>query len=227
MTARMLDVTRDGDVTILRLDAGENRFTPPLMDALERALDAMERGDGPAAVVLTGTGKFFSNGLDLEELARGGQDGAAAYLGRVLGITSRLFTCPAPTVAAVNGHAFGAGALLALAADVQLMRADRGYFCMPEVDVKVSLHPGMAALLRARVPNRVAHELIVTGARLGGADAAARGVVDEAVSEAALLPRAVEIAASRAAKAGAAMSALKRSLHPQVVEALALPPTLG
>lgn len=223
----MLDVTRDGDVVILRLDAGENRFTPPLMDAFERALDDVERAEGPAAVVLTGTGKFFSNGLDLEELMRGGQEGATAYIGRVLGITRRVLTCPAPTVAAVNGHAFGAGALLALAADVQLMRSDRGYFCMPEVDIKVSLHPGMSALLRARVPNRVAHELIVTGARLGGADAAARGIVDEALDEAALLPRAVAIAASRASKAGASTSVLKKSLYPEVVEALGRSLALG
>lgn len=223
----MLDVTRDGDVSILRLDEGENRFTPGLMDALERALDAIEGGDGPAGVVLTGTGKFFSNGLDLDEMMRGGQEGATAYIGRVLAITSRVLTCPAPTVAAVNGHAFGAGALLALAADVQLMRADRGYFCMPEVDIKVSLHPGMAALLLARVAPRVAHELIVTGARLGGGEAAARGIVDEALGESALLPRAIEIAAARAAKASPSMAALKKSLYPQVVEALARPLALG
>ncbi|MCW5889017.1 MAG: enoyl-CoA hydratase/isomerase family protein [bacterium] len=223
----MLDLTRDGDVSILRLDGGENRFTPPLMEALERALDAIEGGAGPAAVVLTGTGKFFSNGLDLEEMMRAGQEGATAYVGRVLGIVGRLFTCPAPTVAVVNGHAFGAGALLALAADVQLMRADRGYFCMPEVDLEVAFHPGMAALLLARVPARVAHDLVVTGARIGGAEAAARGVVDEALDEAALLPRAIAIAAARASKAGPAMGVLKRSLYPQVVEALARPLALG
>lgn len=227
MTARMLDVTRDGDVSILRLDGGENRFTPSLMDALERALDAIERGDGPAGVVLTGTGKFFSNGLDLEEMMRAGQEGATAYLGRVLGIVGRIFTCPAPTVAAVNGHAFGAGALLALAADVQLMRADRGFFCMPEVDIKVSFHPGMAALLLARVPARVAHDLVVTGARVGGVDAAARGIVDEALGESALLPRAIEIAAQRASKAGPALGALKKSLYPQVALALGRPLALG
>jgi Delta3-Delta2-enoyl-CoA isomerase len=223
----MLDVTRNGDVTTLRLDGGENRFTPSLMDALERALGDVERGDGPHGVILTGTGKFFSNGLDLEEMVRGGQEGATAYIGRVLAILGRVLTCPAPTVAAVNGHAFGAGALLALAADVQLMRADRGYFCMPEVDIKVSLHPGMAALLLARVPARLAHDMIATGVRFGGGEAAARGVVDEALGEPALMPRAIEIAAGRAAKASPSMSALKKSLYPQVVEALALPLALG
>src|SRR5687767_10793408 len=132
----MLDCTRDGDVFVLRLDAGENRFTPDLMDAWHRALDQVEQAGAPAALVTTGTGKFYSNGLDLDVMMAGD---ANAYLSRVLGILGRILTFPAPTVAAVNGHAFGAGALLMLAHDVRLMRSDRGFFCMPEVDMKIPL----------------------------------------------------------------------------------------
>jgi enoyl-CoA hydratase/carnithine racemase len=215
----MLDCTRDGDVFVLRLDAGENRFTPDLMDAWERALDTVEQAGSPAALITTGTGKFYSNGLDLDVMMASGD--ANAYLSRVLGILGRILTFPAPTIAAVNGHAFGAGALLLLVHDVRLMREDRGFFCMPEIDMKIPLHPGMIAILQARLPLQTAHDVVTMGRRYGGTDAKAAGIVDETQWEDLLLPRAREIAAERAAKADPVMRALKRGLYAPVLEALA------
>jgi enoyl-CoA hydratase/carnithine racemase len=220
----MLDCTRDGDVFVLRLDAGENRFTPDLMDAWDRALDTVEQAGAPAALVTTGTGKFYSNGLDLDVMTASGD--ANAYLSRVLGILARVLTFPAPTVAAVNGLAFGAGALLTLCHDVRLMRGDRGFFCMPEIDMKIPLHPGMVAILQARLPAHTAHEVITTGRRFGGEDARMHGIVDDALGEHALLPRASEVAAERAAKADAVMRVLKRGLYGPVLDALARPLTV-
>lgn len=219
----MLDCTRDGDVFVLRLDAGENRFTPALMDALDAALDTVERAGAPAALVTTGTGKFYSNGLDLEVMMSGGEGHAGAYLGRVLGLLGRILTFPAPTVAAMNGHAFGAGALLGLVHDVRLMRSDRGFFCMPEVDMKIPLHPGMVAILQSRLPGQTAHEVVTTGRRFGGEDARALGIVEEALPEDRLLARARDVAAERAPKADAILQALKRGLYGPVLEALARP----
>jgi Delta3-Delta2-enoyl-CoA isomerase len=216
----MLDCTRDGDVFVLRLDAGENRFTPDLMDAWDRALDQVEKAGAPAALVTTGTGKFYSNGLDLDVMMAGD---ANAYLSRVLGILGRILTFPAPTVAAVNGHAFGAGALLMLAHDVRLMRSDRGFFCMPEVDMKIPLHPGMIAILQSRLPGQTAHEVVATGRRFGGGDAATLGIAEEALGEDALLARATAIAAERAPKADAILRTLKRGLYGPVLDALAKP----
>ncbi len=218
----MLDLSRDGDVFVLRLDAGENRFVPASMDALDAALDRVAGAGAPSALVITGTGKFFSNGLDLDHMMSGGGDGhAEAYLHRVLGILGRVLTFPTATVAAINGHAFGAGALMALCCDLRVMRADRGFFCMPEVDMKVPLHPGMTAILQARLPGRLAHEVIVTGRRFGGQDAAGRGIVEEATGEAELLPRATALAAERAGTADPVLGALKRGLYASVLDALA------
>jgi enoyl-CoA hydratase/carnithine racemase len=59
-----VSVDRRGAVTIVRIDRGENRFHPAMLDAIESVLDAIEDDDQPCALVLTGTGKFFSNGLD-------------------------------------------------------------------------------------------------------------------------------------------------------------------
>jgi len=61
----MIDLEKDGDVFVLHMCAGENRFNRTFLDALVAALDEVEKSEGPAALVTTGEGKFDSNGLDL------------------------------------------------------------------------------------------------------------------------------------------------------------------
>jgi enoyl-CoA hydratase/carnithine racemase len=215
----VIDLGRDGDVFVLRVDAGENRFGPDTLRDWNEALDEVEAFDGPKALVTTGSGKFYSNGLDLDYLMSSGD--AQAYLTRVLDVLARILVFPAYTVAAINGHAFGAGAQIALAHDQRVMRIDRGYFCMPEVDMKAPLHPGMTAIIQARLPRQCAHEVIVTGTRYGAEIALERRIVDEVASEAEVVPRAVALAAAYAPKAHPVMATLKRDMYPDVLEALA------
>src|SRR3954453_9091080 len=118
----MLDLRREGDVHILRLDDGENRLTPPFLHAVCAALDELTAAPAPGALVTTGTGKFYSNGLDLDWVLRHPHE-RDGYLDRVHGLFVRLLTLPMPTVAALNGHAFAAGAMLSLPQDYRVMRA--------------------------------------------------------------------------------------------------------
>lgn len=219
----MIDLTREGDVFLLRFDVPENRFRPDNLTAWNAALDEVEAAGNPAALVTTGTGKFYSNGLDLEWLM-GQTDEAVreAYIPDVLALMARVLTFPTITVAAMNGHAFGAGAQLSLAHDYRVMRAERGYWCMPEIDMNAPLHPGMTAIIQARLPHQTAHELIVTGTRYTAEAALARKIVDHAVPESEVLPKAIEIAAALASKAAPAMRALKTGMYPRALEALAL-----
>jgi enoyl-CoA hydratase/carnithine racemase len=103
------------------------------------------------------------------------------------------------------------------------MRSDRGFFCMPEVDMRVPLHPGMVALLQARLPVRTAHEVVATGRRYGGEDALTWGIVDAAVPEAEVLPTALRRAAELTAKAHPALRTLKRGMYQRVLDALEIP----
>jgi Delta3-Delta2-enoyl-CoA isomerase len=128
------------------------------------------------------------------------------------------------TVAAINGHAFGAGAQLAVAHDLRLMRSEKGFWCMPEIDMGVPLHPGMAAVLQARIPRQTVHQLIVTGKRYGAEEAVAARIVDRAVPEATLVPDAIAAATAMAAKACPAMGRLKRGLYAEVLAAMATMP---
>jgi enoyl-CoA hydratase/carnithine racemase len=216
----MIDLKREGEVFILRMDDGENRFRADSIAAWNEALDEVERADGPKALVTTGTDKFYSNGLDLEWMAATPGVEAGDYIRDVLAIMGRVLVFPAYTVAAINGHAFGAGSQLSLGHDYRIMRKGRGYWCMPEIDMKAPLHPGMTALILARVPRQVAHELIVTGTRYTGPIAEEKRIVDEVVAESEVVSRAVEVAAGLASKADPAMSALKKGMYRDVLKAL-------
>jgi enoyl-CoA hydratase/carnithine racemase len=216
----MIDVRREGDVHVLRFDSRENRFGPDFLDGLSRALDEVTKAPGPRALVTTGTGKFYSNGLDLDWISQQHPDEWGPYLDRVHGLFARLLTLPMPTVAAVNGHAFAAGAMLSLAHDYRVMRVDRGYFCLPEVDLGLSFTPGMSALIQARLPKPVAHEAMVTGRRYGGEEAVAAGIAHRTAPEAEVVSAATGLAAPLAAKDGATIAKIRAEMYAPVLEAL-------
>jgi len=221
----MITLERHEEVFVLRMDNGENRFNCATVEALAGFLDEVEAVSGPVALVTIGAGKFYSNGFDLVEMMADGGANLDPLLGGTLQIFARILTFPAPTVAAINGHAFGAGAQLGIAHDFQIMREDRGYWCMPEVDMPAPLHPGMVALLQARISARTVSELITTGHRYGGPEAQAAGIVNEVANETEVLGRAVARAASLAAKADPVMRTLKTSLYGPALTALALSPS--
>jgi enoyl-CoA hydratase/carnithine racemase len=133
---------------------------------------------------------------------------------------ARLLVFPTATVAAMNGHAFAGGGMVALAQDFRVMRADRGYFCLPEIDLKIPLTPGMTALIQSRLSAQTAHESIISGRRYGGEDARTAGIVDAAVAEADVLPRAIELARRLAEKDRSTMAALKRGLYADALAVL-------
>lgn len=216
----MIDVRRDGNVFVLTMQAGENRFNRPFLDALNKALDTVEGSSGPAALVTVGgTEKFYSNGLDLDWLSANGHE-APRFVDALVALFGRVVGLGVPTVAAINGHAFAAGGMLALAHDFRVMRADRGFFCLNEVDLGLPLHPGMAALVKNRLPTGVLRDVILTGARIGGAEAQARGIVDQAVPATEVLSTAIARAGALAEKDRHTYAALKRGIYADLLSAL-------
>lgn len=221
----MIDTEQRGAVTIIRMDAGENRFHPDNLDALEAAFDAVDASEGPAAIVLTGAGKFFSNGLDLEWMGGAPEGEPQKVVGRVQALFARMLVSPVAIVGAINGHAFAAGAMLALGCDQLVMREDRGFFCLPEVDINIPFTAGMSALIRSRLSTRTAREAMLTGRRYGGTDALAAGIVDEVAAEPDVVARAVARAESLAGKDRSVVAAIKAEMYGDAVEKLrSIPP---
>jgi len=211
---------RTRDVFVLTMNRGENRMNRAWLDAMNAALDELETAEGPKALVTAGEGKFYCNGLDLEALMAAGPDRMAAFVADAERLFARIIAAPYITVAAGNGHTFAAGAMLALCHDFRVMRADRGFFCLPEIDLGIPFTAGMDALILARLPAPVAHEVMVTGNRYGGEAAAAMGIVHQAAAAADVLPAAIEMAQALAAKAGPTMQAIKSRMYAELIRLL-------
>lgn len=216
-----IHLERHDEVFVLSMDDGENRMNQPWLDAMNAALDEVDGAAGPKALVTTGAGKFFSNGLDLEPLMASGREAMAAFVADDERLFARMIATPYITVAACNGHTFAAGAMLALCHDFRVMRSDRGFFCLPEVDLGIPFSPGMDALIKRRLPQEIAHEVMVTGRRYGGEAAAAMGIVTEAAAAEDVLPRAVALAAELAGKAGPTLKTIKSRMYADLIELLA------
>ncbi|NYV77193.1 enoyl-CoA hydratase-related protein, partial [Streptomyces sp. UH6] len=208
----MPTLDRQGDVFVLDLGDGENRFHPDWIASVNSALDEVEKAEGPRALVTAATGKFWSNGLDLDWLFAHA-DRHQEYVVSVHALFARVLSLPVITVAALQGHTFAAGAMLSLAHDFRVMRADRGFWCLPEADIHIPFTPGMSALIQSRLTPQAAHEAMVTARRFGGGEALAAGVVDRAVPEDAVRTTAVELAASLAGKASETLGTIKSRMY--------------
>src|ERR1700752_237459 len=206
------------DIAILNLGDDENRFSPEWLAAVNGFLDRIEWGEAQG-LVTNGPGKVYSNGLDLDWLAAH-SDQREWYIDQVHQLLARVLVAPVPTVAAVNGHAFGAGSMLATAHDFRVMRADRGYYCFPEVDIHIPFSPGMAALIQAKLTPAAAVEAMTTGRRYGGADAETAGLVNATAQEDAVMTTAIELVTPLKGKDPGTLQAIKSTMFASVTAAL-------
>ncbi len=167
----------------------------PLLEALVATLARLDA----RCVVLTGEGRAFCAGYDIEELMREGYDDGAAAAHPLPAALAALESYPYPVLAALNGYAIGGGLELAMACDLRLA-ADGIQLGMPPVKLGVVYgHPGLNRFLSAIGAART-RELFLTGRRIEAAAAERWGLVNEVVAPEALageaLARAVEIAAN-------------------------------
>jgi enoyl-CoA hydratase/carnithine racemase len=185
-----ISLSFESSVAVIRWNDGENRINLDSLGRLNEILDELDRIDGPLAIVLTGTGKFFSNGLDLDRFASAPDEfvATATALHRLFG---RLVIYPAYTVAAINGHAFAGGAMLSCTTDLRVMREDRGFWCLNEVELGLPLTDEMAALVMGRLPGSAAREAMLTARRFSATDALAAGIVEVVVPEADVVATAI------------------------------------
>ena len=193
----MIDLQREGDVFVLTMTDGENRWNTTFVRAFAEAIDEVEASDGPAALVTRSADpKFFSNGLDLDWIMAPGDHpagGDAMVFGaEFMALAGRIITLGVPTVAAVNGHGFGAGFMISLCHDVRLMRADRGFLCANEIAIGMTVPLPEVALFKHKIPAPHFHETVVLAKRWTGPAAVDAGFVEEAVDLELLADRAME-----------------------------------
>ena len=202
---------RDGAIAVVTLSRPDrlNAIGTDTLAALDDALTTLEADDSVRAFVVTGEGRAFCAGADIEELS--GLDGAAGFAGfvrRVTDVLDRLEQHPKPSVAAVDGAALGGGLELALACDLRVASAG-ARLGVPEI--KLGLLPGAGGTQRLPrlLPRGVALQMLLTGAPLGAVDAHRLGLVNELSGDSPALEVAARLARDLAAGPPLALGAAK------------------
>ncbi len=184
MAEAALGVERRGGVVRCTLDRPPlNLLEPGLIAALRSTFDGLAADPSIRLVVLTGAGRAFTGGMDVRVLRDLDAPGATALITALHDAIDAVHRAPFPVLAAVNGHALGAGFELALACDLRVAAAE-ATFGLPEVRVGV---PSViqAALLPPLVGPGRAAELLLTGATIGAEQALAWGLVNRVAARAA------------------------------------------
>jgi enoyl-CoA hydratase/carnithine racemase len=209
-------------VWVLDLGDNENRFSPEFLTSVDQALTAITDSNEPAALMITATGKFFSNGLDLEWLAANTGEWDT-HVVSVQSMFARVLTLPVPTVCAINGHCFAAGAMLALACDYRVMRTEKGFYSLPAIDIKIPLTLGMTSLIQSKLTPRTALDVMTTGWRYDAPAALDAGIVDSICDVEDLPNVAQEIVAGLAGKDRQTLGTIKSTIYRNVVADLTKP----
>jgi enoyl-CoA hydratase len=216
---RYVDTDRRDEAVVVRIDRPPaNALDRELGRELIEAATAL-RAEVPPAVVLTGSGGFFSAGLDLKLVPTLSRDEQQEM---VLGVSSLVHawaSLPCPVVCALNGHAIAGGLVLALSADYRV-GGPSGKLGLTEVRVGVPYPAGAIAVVRAELPAPAVRVLTLAGRLVDPPEALALGVIDELVDPDGVLDRALEVAAELAASPPDTYARVKEQVRGKLVAEL-------
>jgi enoyl-CoA hydratase len=187
------DVT-DGIATVAMQRPPANAIDVAFLEQLDGVLAGIEQRPDVSAMVLTGSSRVFSAGLDLKlipDFDRVQQNLLIAVLNRAL---YRLYAMPVPVVAAINGHAIAGGFVLALACDRRVAVDEDALFGLTEVRVGVPYPQAAITIVQTELAPAVARELVLVGKNHDPAEALALGMVDELRPADAVLQRSLALA---------------------------------
>ena len=207
----MLRVEDRDRVRLLTLDRPEksNALHPDLIAGLHDALVETSGASGVHVVVLTGAGKRFCAGLDLNHLASLDVPGRVAYMGSLFGVFRQLRELPQPVIAAVNGPAFAGGFDLAAFCDLRVCGASASF---AQTEILLGLTQVAYPLYKVIGLSR-AMELALTGNAIGADEAYRIGLVSSVHQDGELLSRAMELASQVAERPPEALAETKRLTH--------------
>jgi Delta3-Delta2-enoyl-CoA isomerase len=202
---------RDGELLIVTLARGKaNPLNAAMVEELIAALNAATSDEVRGVVLASDRLKFFSSGFDAGEVFQYDRERMAEFFGRFIDLYESILSLPKPVVAAVNGHTFAGGAVLALACDSRVMAEGEFGFALNEVNLGIVVPAGFVRMAIAAVGVKNAREIILEGKTLTPARALEMGLADEVVKPEAVLERAKARARELAARPPGAFGSIKR-----------------
>jgi Delta3-Delta2-enoyl-CoA isomerase len=206
---------RNGTLSILTLSRGKaNALNYASVEELCGVVAAAAADDTVRGLVLASDRpRFFSSGFDIREVFGYDRDGMAAFFGRFIDLYESLYRFPKPVVAALSGHTFAGGAILAIACDFRIMAEGDFGFALNEINLGLALAPTMRRMLVNAVGLVHAREVMLLGEPIAPARALEIGLVRELAPAEQVRDRAIACARFLAAKPPAAYREIKRSLR--------------
>ncbi|KAL8193009.1 hypothetical protein R6Q57_027457 [Mikania cordata] len=183
----MCTLEKRGNIYILTLTGDDDhRLNPTLLDSITAAINRIRsEATSPSALITTAHGKFFSNGYDLA-WAQSDPQRHILMSSKLRSLVRDLISLPMPTIAAVTGHASAGGFILAQAHDYVLMRKDRGFMYMSELDIKLVVPDWFVKLLQSKIGSPAAlRDLVLRAERVTAEAAVEKGIIYSAHNSAA------------------------------------------
>jgi len=215
-----MELTKEGTVYVLTLinGADANTITEDVVCEYNDVLDELEASEENAALILTSDDpKFWCNGVNLDWIVKQPHDYFPKFVQLLDELFLRFALLPMPTVGCLTGHTYAGGAVLATTLDFRIMREDKGFFCFPEVDIKIPFSPIMYEILRLLPDCHALNELLLTGRRVGGTEALLMKIVSAVYPQETLFKKAMELATSLAQKDRRTYAKIKRGLRQNLV----------
>ncbi len=183
----ILDYKLDENVAIITMNNGENRFNYVFFDTFHVLLDEIEEKKQISSLIIRSSDKkIWSNGIDLDWInpivEKEGPEAWPKFSKEMAKFLHRIVTFPMTTFAAITGHAFAGGGILACACDYRYMRNDRGWLCFPEVDIKIPFKPFSNSILSKAIPRYILIDMQLSGRRLTAQDCVEHHIVEKACS---------------------------------------------
>jgi enoyl-CoA hydratase len=209
------------EVATLRVTGGKaNAMSAELLDTIERLIDGFEAGPARAAVLI-GYERFFSAGLALPTLIDLDRAAMKRFIERFGQVMMRVFQCPRPIVAAINGHAIAGGCVLALQCDWRIMVDADARIGLNETQLGIGLPSSVLEPLRLAVPPASIVPIAYEGRLFGSAEALALGLVHELATLGELEARATTRARTLAAVPSSALAQVKLGVRRPAIEWIA------
>ncbi|MGK0476304.1 MAG: enoyl-CoA hydratase/carnithine racemase [Oleispira sp.] len=222
----LMSLRNEGNVAIISMDKGKNANNLEFAHQLLGLLKQVEEKKANKALIITSSDeKNWSQGIDVPwmmvSIQTGKHDDVKEFLHTMDACYTKMMQYPMPIIAAINGHVFGNGCIIACACDFRFMRSDRGFFCFPEVDMSIPFLPGLIDVVLKAVPMYRFNEMMLSGRRLSAEELKEDKVIDQTFEGADALFEGALTYAKTFTKGRAIFAEHKRRLHKPVINALA------
>ena len=215
-----VDLSIDDGIATVKLNRGKvHALNETLVEQLGATFNDLKYDNTVKSIILTGSGKFFSFGLDIPELMPYSRESFEEFIIKFCNLYSQIYMFPKPVICAINGHAIAGGFILASCCDYRLMVTGRAKIALNEVTFGSSIFAGNLEILKALVGVRNAELIALRGKMYSAEQAKEFNLIDRIVSEDDLIPEAVYMADSYAQKDKTAYNSIKKLIRQPVYEA--------